>query len=366
MKKIYSSIFWLLVLILGLAIGNYIGLYKKERSRSSYRNESSIAQKEQGLEYFRITWYNFPKPHAVHMGFEGRDYNNCKMSINNSDAGYSDAIIFRGFHFPYKLRFTRPNGQIWIFYEREPPYRYRKEKYSWLPSHSINWTMTYDESVSDILLPYGEIRQKSSKANKIEDVSMRSKNRTALLIMSHCNTPANRLRYINELKKFIDVDVLGACGTKWNCGTRFVHDDCFEILNHYKFFLAFENSFRNNYFTEKIYENFDYDVVLVTRGGKKGQIKQKLPEGTFVSTDDFKNAKELGLYLRSIKDKTYLDILRRKQQFTSHRSYELVFHKAMCEICRRMNTAHMFTKTITDIDTWAFSSNPCISPDDFE
>ncbi|XP_053398385.1 alpha-(1,3)-fucosyltransferase 11-like [Mercenaria mercenaria] len=234
MTKTYSNIFWFCVLNLGLAIGNYLmmqrfgeGLHRKEKSRSIYKNEKSITQKEQGLKYFRITWYNLPailkgKPKVVNMGFERCDYSNCKMSFNNSDAGYSDAIIFTGFHFPYKLRFSRPNGQIWIFYEHEPPYRYRKQKYSWLPIYSINWTMTYDESVSDIHLPYGEIKNKSSKTNKINEVLMRSKNRTALIVMSHCKTPADRLRYVNELKKFMDVDVLGACGTKWNCGNSLV------------------------------------------------------------------------------------------------------------------------------------------------
>ncbi|XP_053390912.1 glycoprotein 3-alpha-L-fucosyltransferase A-like, partial [Mercenaria mercenaria] len=336
---------------------------------SFYLKESSTIRK--GPD-FKITWYSLPiflnlRHEVFNSGFEGCKYNNCKLSFNASEAGHSDAIIFQGgYHFPRRLKFKRRNGQVWIFYEHEPPYRYRKQHYSWIPKNAFNWTMTYDRSISDIHLPYGEITNKSREAYISEDELIRSKKRTALMIMSHCNTPANRLKYVTKLRKFIDVDILGACGTKWTCGIRFKHDDCFKIINQYKFFLAFENSFCNNYFSEKVFDNFDYDTVMVTRGGKKGQINQILPVGTFLSTDDFKNAKELGLYLKSIKNETYLNIIRRKQQFTSFRSYESVFQKAMCEICERMNNADMYKKTIEDIDKWAFSSSPCRTPDGFE
>ncbi|XP_045166892.1 alpha-(1,3)-fucosyltransferase C-like isoform X1 [Mercenaria mercenaria] len=376
--KIYLFGVWILVVAFGNNLliqyfGKCIGLHKKETSTSSssYMNKGNTTQRELNLKYFRITWYNVPqilnlRPEALYSGFERCNYSNCKMSFNKVDAGYSDAIIFHaGYKFPRKLSFKRPNGQVWIFYDHEPPYRYKTMRHRSLPNNSFNWTMTYDANVSDIHLPYGEITNKSYKVNSSEDVLMRSKNRTALLIMSHCNTPADRLRYVNQLKKFIDVDILGRCGTNWSCGILHKHDNCFEILNRYKFFLAFENSFCNNYFTEKVFDNFDYDTVLVTRGGNKGQINQILPDGTFISTDNFRNAKELGLYLKSIKDETYLNIIRRKQKFTSFKSYESVYQKAMCEICKRMNNAHIFKKTIKNINTWAFSSNPCIPPGDF-
>ncbi|XP_045215397.2 glycoprotein 3-alpha-L-fucosyltransferase A-like [Mercenaria mercenaria] len=383
MANKYLKILFLCVLTLVILIESELLIQKfgidfclnaKEETTlsSAYINESSATQMEKGVKYFRITWYDVPKfwkyrPDAAYSGFKGCNYNNCKLSFNNSDAEYSDAIIFQGgYMFPLKLRFKRPNGQIWIFFDLEPPYRYNKQRYSSVPKNSFNWTMTYDKSVSDIHLPYGEITKKSYTENRSKNAILRSKNKTALIIMSHCNTPADRLRYVNALRKIIDVDILGACGTKWSCGIRSLHNHCFEILNRYKFFLAFENSFCNNYFTEKVFDNFDYDVVLVTRGGKKSQIKEILPDGTYLSTDDFKNARELGLYLKSMTDKTYLNMIRRKQKFTSSRSYISVFHKAMCEICRKLNNAHMFTNTIIDIDKWAFSSNPCRSPDDFE
>ncbi|XP_045187504.1 alpha-(1,3)-fucosyltransferase C-like [Mercenaria mercenaria] len=327
---------------------------------------------EAGLKYFRITWYDLPgfwkrRSDAVYSGFKGCNYSNCKLSFDNNDAKDSDAVIFQaGFKFPLKLHFKRPNGQIWIFFELEPPSRYKKSRYRSVPKKTFNWTMTYDKSVSDIHLPYGEITKRSYNENNSNDVIMRSKNKTALMVTSHCNTQADRLKYVNKLRQIIDVDILGACGTTWSCGRRSFHNECFEILNQYKFFLAFENSFCNSYFTEKVFDNFDYDVILVTRGGNKHQIKQILPEGTYLSTDDFKNAQELGLYLKLMKDESYLNILSRKQKFTSSGSYKSVFHKAMCELCRRMNNAQMFRKTITDIDKWAFPSNPCRSPDDLE
>ena len=60
---------------------------------------------------------------------------------------------------------------------------------------------------------------------------------------------------------------------RWNCGCRCDHDlgNSFDILNTtYKFYLAFENEICQEYITEKFFENFDYDVLLVSRGDVPG------------------------------------------------------------------------------------------------
>lgn len=318
----------------------------------------------------RILWYNPPiflrlRPDAMFGGFDECPYSNCVMTFIKSEATISDAVIFTGRLFPTKLGFSRPLGQIWIFYEHEPPYRYGELSNMWNQSNTFNWTMIYDKDIADIYLPYGKIKRKLKNRKSIDEI-MQRKNGTALMIVSHCDTPSGRLEYIEQMKRHVDVEILGKCGKEWNCGRRFVHDDCFEIINNYKFYLAFENSLCSNYFTEKIYDNFDYDAILVSRGGKKGQIKQIMPDGTYVTADDFKNAKELGEYLKSMSTEKYRTLLEEKLKYTTLGSYDSVFHGAMCDLCEKMNKQDKFRKTIKNMEELLYSSTPCVPPDDIQ
>ena len=72
--------------------------------------------------------------------------------------------------------------------------------------------------------------------------------------MTNCNDRNGRLQYAQELQKYIDVDIYGACGTK-TC-TRSTANECFDMLDRdYKFYLAFENSNCKDYITEKFFRN---------------------------------------------------------------------------------------------------------------
>ena len=53
--------------------------------------------------------------------------------------------------------------------------------------------------------------------------------------------------YIRELQKYMDIDVYG------KCGTRFEDDDDPRYKDEYFFYLAFENSMCEDYITEKLY-----------------------------------------------------------------------------------------------------------------
>ncbi|XP_060607862.1 glycoprotein 3-alpha-L-fucosyltransferase A-like isoform X1 [Ruditapes philippinarum] len=324
-------------------------------------------------ERFRILWYNpskhFTERHAdvFNCGFEKCKYNNCDMTVNTSDANISQAIIFDGRRMPEKVDFTRPNGQIWIFAAHETPISYKDTGTWWYSNkdYSFNWTMTYDKDNSDIYLPYGEIlKHKTEVIRDYESISQK-KNKTLLIIVSHCNVRSKRQEYVNKLKKYVDVEVLGLCGKKWTCGTNLKHDeDCFKLLNTtYRFYLAFENAFCHQYITEKFYDNFNYDLITLVRGGSPGETKQIFPKGTFVSTDEFESVQDLAHFLKHISVETYAAHLKRKSQYYSA-GYLYVYQRAMCNLCERMNNQSKYAKTITDIKEWAYGPKPCIDSKD--
>ena len=87
--------------------------------------------------------------------------------------------------------------------------------------------------------------------------------------MSHCETFSRRELYVNELTKYINIDIYGSCGNYFNQkGARVLKDPCknyidnkdeciHKLFNSYKFYLSFENSLCNEYITEKFWKIYN-------------------------------------------------------------------------------------------------------------
>ena len=277
--------------------------------------------------------------------------------------------MFDGNQIKAKDLFHRPLGQIWIFVALETPFylgQHLGKQWSRAPwVSSFNWTITHDRSNGDIFFPYDEIREKNEKdfvTLNFTEIFNR-KNKTALIVHSHCRTQSKRNEYLSILQKYLDVDSLGACGRPWKCGRRHFHDDCFEIINSYKFYLAFENSICNYYFTEKLYQNFDYNSIMVVRGGFRENRNQSVPDGTYISTDDFKSIKSLADYLVKVSnsESLYTELLKKKSLYQSV-SHKTVCHRAMCNLCERMNKQDHYRKTIPNISDWVYGGMHCRPP----
>jgi len=320
-------------------------------------------EKMDSRRHYNITWFNPPPylkfhPEALYAGFETCEYSNCHMSFNQSDAPVSDAVIFDGRHpLTPAPTFKRRKNQVWIFAAHESPLTFNIvglfNKPNW--TGQFNWTMTYDRDSADIYLPYGEIRPRDTHEDRDYRAMAANKTKGALMINSHCHTSSKRELYVNELRKHTDVTVLGLCGQRWQCGTHYKHDDCFNILNDYKFFLAFENAYCHQYFTEKIFENFNFDTIIVTLGGHK-EAENLFPKGIKISTDAFSSPKALGKYLTDMSEDEYAEMLRAKSEYHSV-GYKTVYVRAMCDLCDKLNHQDKYRQSIKDIKAW--TTPPC-------
>lgn len=361
-------------------------VYEKEKISENYNSDlnKSIKKPDEGIskpnqkqdniekrngKLYSIHWYNPPpyiknKPEVMYSGFAQCQYTNCNMTFDRKDAKSSDAVIFDGRWVFEKAGFVRPIGQVWIFAAHEAPITFEDLGGWWLKPqwmHSFNWTMTYDRSNTDIFLPYGELVAQPKPVSRDFAAIAKSKVKEVLMINSHCPTASYRETFVDKLKNYISIDVLGKCGTPWNCGTHYVHDDCFNILNTtYKFFLAFENAFCNQYFSEKVFENYNYDIILVLRGGNFKEAQTLFAKHTVISTDSFKSIEGLGKYLQKISGSVaaYAELLKTKSRFYSP-GYKAVYQRAMCDLCERMNNLDKYHKVIPDIREWAYGKNPC-------
>ncbi|KAL4225062.1 fucosyltransferase 4 (alpha (1 3) fucosyltransferase myeloid-specific) [Mactra antiquata] len=302
------------------------------------------------------------RPYASSANFSVCEYNNCEITSSKRFFSRSDAVMFEGRRMPVYIPYKRPRDQIWIFVEHEAPPaienmanetrnlknpKYGVKKYR----DAFNWTMTYDKKLADIHLPYGELRQYKDYVRKDYKAIALRKTKGALIVTSHCSTESKRLEYLMELKKHIDLTILGTCGTKWNCGKWLYHDDCFSIMNRkYAFYLAFENALCNQYFTEKLFENFKYDTLFVTRGGSPHEAEALFPKGSVIDADAYESPAHLGKTLTAIarNKPDYAKRLAIKSQYYSI-DFRESYQRALCDLCRRLNHQDIYYKTIPDV-----------------
>lgn len=151
----------------------------------------------------------------------------------------------------------------------------------------FNLTATF-KTDSDLVTDYKEFRhwshtinniayvkhfEKLLKSNKepiltITDLSKKDSSRSSVIwFVSHCETFSRREAFVNELTKYINIDIYGSCGGYFSQkGAHTRKDPCkhlvnnnreecmHNIFNSYKFYLSFENSLCNDYITEKFWK----------------------------------------------------------------------------------------------------------------
>ena len=215
----------------------------------------------------------------------------------------------------------------------------------------FNYTMTYRFD-SDFVYPYSTIVKKDNDQvlTKNYEQIFHEKKREALWFVSHCQTTSHREDYVKELRKDLEVDIYGHCGKKAPCPKG--DNSCFDALSRkYKYYLAFENTLYEDYVTEKVFNWFNQDILIVVRGGSN--YSRILPPGTFVNTADFKSARDLGHFLESLASNKseYIAYLKRKDQYFKTPKLESA-KEANCQLCEYLNTLDVHRKSYDDIQKW--------------
>ncbi|CAH2254283.1 jg7269 [Pararge aegeria aegeria] len=171
--------------------------------------------------------------------------------------------------------------QIYVFNALESSYTVPACK----PKHDgfFNWTLTYRLD-SDILWSYFIVRnlkgaivaprttmrwQRSLRPvdSKIKTI-LAGKSKAAAWLVSHCKADSLRDEYLTRLQEHLfhfalKIDVYGKC-THVEC-TR---GDCDEMIKKdYYFYMAFENSFAEDYVTEKVLHGYENYAVPIVYGG---------------------------------------------------------------------------------------------------
>lgn len=184
---------------------------------------------------------------------------NCEL-IGHAESERVDARMFKeidisGYlHEELLHESERHPDQVWIMFGLESP----EASPSYLGlNHVINWTATYRHD-STIVTPYDKW-VRFDNFTSIEGIVPKinyaeGKTKFAAIFVSNCNAVNNRLKYIEDLRNYIEVDMFGYCGNKVCRHEQ--QDSCFEMLRRdYKFYLSFENANCRDYITEKLFMN---------------------------------------------------------------------------------------------------------------
>ncbi|CAF0958930.1 unnamed protein product, partial [Brachionus calyciflorus] len=111
--------------------------------------------------------------------------------------------------------------------------------------------------------------------------------------------------------------------------------NCREYLaKKYKFFLAFENSFCNEYITEKFFNTLQYNVIPVVLGG--GDYSKYVPKSAFINIIEYRNLEELAKYMTflSSNQTAYSEFFKWKK-FIEFDKIERSFTH-YCEMCIKL------------------------------
>ncbi|KAG1655551.1 Glycoprotein 3-alpha-L-fucosyltransferase A [Nymphon striatum] len=231
--------------------------------------------------------------------------------------------------------------QISIFFSMESSatdYSRGKEGASRHLSDRFHVTSSYRLD-SDIPSPYGKIRLKKRRVKgrlaNLRHAIGKKKFKVAWMVSNCLFQPSKRNELVQELRKYISVDIFGECGSK-KC-SRNRHQMCAQMVSEqYKFYLSLENSICKDYITEKFFSWLPLNVVPVVLGG--GDYRSIAPPKSYIDVTDFDSAKSLAEYLLDLDRNAtkYEEYLKWKLNYDLEVSY--FSNQLFCDICRKLTS----------------------------
>ncbi|XP_072931535.1 alpha-(1,3)-fucosyltransferase C-like [Epargyreus clarus] len=361
----------------------------QEPSTDTYEESAS---KEQVMKYI-LQWTSPKNVPFVYMGegpkgFIDRNcpYTNCFVTSKRDYLGdYSkfDVIAFSG---PEVVRMPK---------ELLPKRRSPHQKFAFASIESadyypvcsnrldgfFNWTWTYKLD-SEAKWGYIVVRDAQNKIIgpkremhwiKFEDMDpvgdelknqLKTKTKAAAWFVSNCYSRNGREIFAHklhdEMKKYnLTLDIYGNCGSL-KC-PRNEEEKCDEMLKKdYYFYLAFENSFSEDYVTEKLLHGLKHTAVPIVYGA--ANYTRFMPDGIYL------NARELGVEKLAAKmdelirnPAEYAEYFRWHKYYSYYRRQESLETDDYCRFCSILFEKDMVNKITTydNFRKWWDPPNRC-------
>ena len=297
----------------------------------------------------------------------------CKF-ISSADKNLTAQSDFIMFHLKsiassvksFKAAFPARNPhQRLVIHHRESPANTGSSEYLTKYNNFFNFTAYYS-SKADAAFAYGQCVKNDNSIEQHIVNHARSKTKFAMWMASNCNAVSKRQDYVQSLKQHIPLDIYGSCGTfKFtNCHTatsKLTTEECFEhdqkTIEKYKFYLSFENSFCDDYISEKAYRAMrgDNNPLPVMMGA--GPYDKYFPPGSYLEVKNFSSAKALADWMH------YLD--KNEQAYNSYftwkNDYTCSWPGYYCALCDAIYDLKDKYNVVTNMQE-IFHTKQCISP----
>ena len=281
----------------------------------------------------------------------------CRWSTDRADYNRSDAVVFHMYNNLNNKDFVIRNlpirtnlDQKWVLMIREPQAFYYPKQLRLL-NNSFNLTMTF-QTDSDIHIPYGrywKLNQKQiTKRNESQQSYSQGRDKMAFWLVSNCVTSSRREKYVQELQKYISIDVYGECSRRRNLENGSTREQFRnKLAAQYKFYIAFENSDCDDYITEKFWRTLKLGVIPIVRG-HRAQYKKYAPPNSYIHADSFLTSKKLAQYMIKVASNATL--------FNKYHEWRRVYdadHKILtinrhwlCDLCERVHVSERKTVNV--------------------
>ena len=190
--------------------------------------------------------------------------------------------------------------------------------------------------------------------------------------MSSCRAESLRHLYVKELEKYMDVDIYGRCSeTNRTCGKRShmfnsspernYNGECEDILQeNYKFYLAFENSFCEEYISEKVFDRMPLSLVPIVLG--MGDYTKFLPPHSYINALEYGSPENLAKYIKylSNNDTEYLSYFWWRQHYKVANRVDRD-NNFFCQVCSMLHNDSLPAKTYYDLQSWWTDYGNCYS-----
>ncbi|XP_063382915.1 alpha-(1,3)-fucosyltransferase C-like [Cydia fagiglandana] len=330
---------------------------------------------QKGMKYI-LQWTS---PNTIPMIYWGRGQqefikrkckvNSCYVTPNRSllpNISQFDAVAFHG---PEITKYVpgpkvRSPHQKYVFVSRETPQYYpicdkRYDGY-------FNWTWTYRLD-SDGSYGYVTIRNISGDIigpNKImhwiklgamqpvdneTKMLLERKNKAAAWFVSNCDTHSRRENIVtklqSKLKRYgLGIDIFGECTRASKKCPKTRMNECLKMVQEeYYFYLSFENSFSEDYVTEKLLTALQNYAVPVVLGG--ANYTRFMPDGIYLhggKMQQFRLAKEMKAIIKD-KDR-YYSFFKWRNHYSYHDKDEAPDSDDLCRMCEMLHDQALVKK----------------------
>ena len=283
----------------------------------------------------------------------------CTFTADKSQIETADAVVIHGL-LP-DLPTYRTENQIYVFHFFESPLR-TTSRLSLLPKwqdvFNLTFTYMYDEE-TDIPASHGRVvRLPEPNPNAVPKLDeVRSKPKLVLWIVSNCRAYSGRMEYAKQLAQYVPVDIVGDCGNI-SCPLPKSSRTCIrQMAKDYMFYLAFENSYCEDYYTEKVINPLALGMVPITMGATN--YSRFFPPDSYIDTRDF-SPRQLAKKLLHLKE----HVSEYMEYFKWRREYKLsgsLRPQGFCRLCEILHTVDYPYKSSFSMAQYWSAEKLCIT-----